>query len=201
MMQPGGSAAPERRFNEPRPQEDIPRYSESQMTASRTGTYGLRSEAAFEGEREGERPPIAPELLEFLQPEKTNWSRPMVWLGVAGAVLLAVFIWLIVRPKPENQAQLKPALNGTAANYTYAEINAEPWATIKKLTPANGDAQSVVGSATPLRVKLPAGQYSVTLEGPNHEQKQAVITVPQQGGTTCFVLFRKPDINRLLSQK
>ena len=85
-----------------------------------------------------------------------------------------------------------------APTITYAEINAEPWATVTAVTPANGDAQSIIGQATPLRVNLPPGDYNVTLQGPNHETKQVEITVPQQGGATCFAVFHKPDLNRLV---
>jgi serine/threonine protein kinase len=140
---------------------------------------------------------IAPELREFLQPEKPAFPRSMIWLGVAVLVLIGVFVWLILRPKTEStQTHPKPP----APAVSYAEINAEPWATVTGLTPANGDAQSVIGQATPLRVKLPPGQYSVTLQGPNHEQKQVDLTVPQQGGGTCFAVFNKPDLNRLVGK-
>ena len=198
MMQPEGApAVPEGEFGDADRPQNIPRYSEPDLHQGRTAAYDLRPQTPFQEEKAE----IAPELLEFLQPEKSKWSsRPMIWLGVAVAILVGVFLWLIVRPKLENQANLKPAVNAVS-NYSYAEINAEPWATITNLTPANGEAQSALGAATPLRVKLPAGQYTVTLEGPNHEQKQVQVTVPQQGGATCFALFRKPDVSRLLSQK
>ncbi len=162
-------------------------------------TQSFRDTSIFRPQPPAENPPIAPELLEFLEPEPKNWfSSPMIWLGTAGSVLLAVVLWVIIRPAPESRSHLPSAPPMMAASYTYAEINAEPWAMIKELIPESGESQSAIGSPTPLRVKLPPGRYSVTLEGPNHEQKQVVITVPTQGGTTCFVLFRKPDLERLL---
>lgn len=152
-----------------------------------------------------EEPAIAPEMMEFLQPERQGWaSRPVLWIGLAGIILLVVVLSVIFRPRQERVSLAKPAAvaaNAATASSSYAEINAEPWGTIKEISPASGEAQSVIGSATPLRVKLPAGQYSLTLEGPNHEQKHVDITVPQQGGTACMVLFRKPDMQRLLSEK
>jgi hypothetical protein len=145
------------------------------------------------------KPPIAPELLEFLEPERTNWfSGPMMWLGTAGSVLLAIVLWVIIRPVPERRSHRPSAPPSMTTSYTYAEINAEPWAFIKELTPVNGESQTVIGSPTPLRVTLSPGRYSVTLEGPSHERKRVEIVVPMQGGTTCFVLFRKPDLERLL---
>jgi tetratricopeptide (TPR) repeat protein len=143
---------------------------------------------------------IAPELREFFEPEPSRWSRPIVWLGIAAVVLVSVLVWMIVRPKSEVPARAKSPGAGATASYTYAEINAEPWATVAAVVPANGEAQSVIGQQTPLRVKLPPGQYSVTLQGPRHEEKRVEITVPQQGGTSCFAVFQKPDLNRLVGK-
>jgi serine/threonine protein kinase len=195
MMHPeAGPEAPQGGFNHAAEQASL-LYAPTDQQESRTATF-IRPQPSFTEEK----PEIAPEMLEFLQPEKPKWSlRPVILLGLAVAILVVVVLWLFIRPKPQDQASVKPATN--AANYTYAEINAEPWATVTDLTPANGDAPSALGAATPLRVKLPAGQYTVTLEGPNHEQKRVQVTVPLQGGAKCFVLFRKPDVNRLLSQK
>jgi serine/threonine protein kinase len=152
---------------------------------------------------EDERQEIAPELREFLEPEPSSWSRPAVWLGVAVAVVLAVMVWFIVRPKPESARPQPPSGSGTvtSTNYTYAEINAEPWGTVKGIEPSNSETQLGVGSETPFRLKLRPGRYTITLQGPNSEQKRVEITVPQQGGTSCFVVFQKPDLNRILSRK
>jgi serine/threonine protein kinase len=152
------------------------------------------------------KPEIAPELLEFLPPERKSWSGPVLWLGVAAAVLLVVVVWFVVGPmvRPRTEmARPQPAAGGvaTSATYTYAEINAEPWGTVKAVEPAKGDSRSVIGAETPLRVKLPPGQYSVVLNGPNREEERVEVTVPQQGGASCFVVFKKPDLNRILSRK
>lgn len=144
-----------------------------------------------------ERGEIAPELREFLEPDRRKWSRSMIWIGVAVAVLAAVLVWLIVRPGSETQSG---ANSTVVSRYTYAEINAEPWAIVKAVDPANGDAQKIIGQATPLRVNLPPGQYSVTLQGPNEEQKQVNVSVPQQGGTTSFTVFRKPDLAQIVGK-
>jgi tetratricopeptide (TPR) repeat protein len=143
---------------------------------------------------------IAPELREFFEPQPSRWSRPKIWLGVAAAVLVAVFVWMIARPKSELPARAKSPGTVAPVSYTYAEINAEPWATVAAVVPANGDAQSIIGQQTPLRVKLPPGEYSVTLEGPRHQEKQVDITVPRQGGTSCFAVFQKPDLSRLVGK-
>ena len=145
---------------------------------------------------------IAPELLEFLQPVRIGWQRPVIWLAIAVAVLAVIVSSVILWPRPKTVSGKKPLVGVTnPVNYTYAEINAEPWGTIKEIIPANGEAESAIGSATPLRVTLPPGQYTLMLEGPNHETKQVNITVPTQGGVSSLVLFRKPNIKELLGQQ
>jgi tetratricopeptide (TPR) repeat protein len=143
-----------------------------------------------------ERAEVAPELREFLQPERSKWSRS-IWVVVAVVVLAGVLAWLKLQPGSESKAPQKPA---AVASYTYAEINAEPWATVTAVTPVSGDAQQIIGQQTPLRVKLPPGEYSVTMQGPNHQEKRVDITVPQQGGVACFAVFSKPDLNRITGQ-
>lgn len=204
MMQPGPTAPePGARFEaEPEPETRL-EYSSTESA----GNAAARPDSSYPEFRplpsfREEQPEIAPELKEFLQPEKQSWFRPVFWLGAAAMLLIAVVVWLAIRPKPEI-ARPVPNAGGaiTATNYTYAEINAEPWGTVKAVEPAKGEAQSVIGSETPLRVKLPPGQYSITLDGPNKVEKRVEITVPAQGGTSCFVVFRKPDLNRILSGK
>jgi len=151
---------------------------------------------AFE-KAEQEKSEVAPELREFLQPEPSR-TRPTVWLGIAVAVVLVVLAWVFLRPKPASTGNPKTPV---VAGYTYAEINAEPWATVTAVTPASGDAQSIVGQATPLRVKLPPGHYKVTLQGPNHDIKDVDVIVPTSGGAACFAVFAKPDLKRIVGRE
>jgi hypothetical protein len=141
---------------------------------------------------------VAPELREFLEPQRSGWSRPTVWLGIAVAIVIVVMGWLFMRPSSGTQSRVKQPTAVTI--YTYAEINAEPWATVTAVTPVNGDAAGIVGQQTPLRVKLPPGQYQVTLQGPGRESKQVQVTVPSTGGASCFAVFRKPDLNRIVGR-
>lgn len=149
----------------------------------------LRFEDRFEKSLE---PPKVPGAI------GQTWRRSIIWLGLAVLVLVAVVLWFVVRPK-NARVPVNPPLPIQTAKYTYAEINAEPWATLRAIDPGGEETQNALGSTTPLRIKLPPGQYSIVLEGPNHERAQRSITVPQQGGTSCFVLFKRPDLNRLLS--
>jgi hypothetical protein len=106
-------------------------------------------------------------------------------------------VWVFARPGAEKTVSPKAPV---AASYTYAEIDAEPWATVTAVSPVSGDAASAVGQVTPLRVKLPPGEYSVTLQGPNHEVKNVGVVVPSSGGVSCFAVFKKPDLGKVVGQ-
>jgi serine/threonine protein kinase len=205
VMQPDLAPAVEPRFETPaEPWSATPEHSDREIVEYPAGEpyLSVRGSRTY-SDREYGKPEVAPELLEFLQPEPSHWSRPMIWLGVAVMVMFAAMVWLIIRPKPESARRTPPPAGGTVATstYTYAEINAEPWGRVRGIEPASAESAKVVGLETPLRVKLPPGEYSITLEGPNRDQKRVDITVPQQGGTSCFVVFQKPDLNRILSGK
>ncbi len=143
---------------------------------------------------------VAPELQEFLQPEPARFSPSKIGIGIAALVVVGVVAWWAMRPGATTQGQPKAASGGAVAGYTYAEINAEPWATVSAFSPANGDAANAVGQMTPLRVKLPPGKYTVTLQGPSHELKQLEVTVSAQGGTSAFATFKKPDLEKIVGK-
>jgi len=175
----------------PAPVADTGRFATSETAH---GVLYPRGESA----RDSEKTEIAPELREFLEPVPSVWTRPTMWLGVAVVVLIGVFVWLALRPSSESRSGPK---TNAVANSSYAEINAEPWATVTGVTPVSGEAQSAVGQVTPLRVMLPPGQYQVTLQGPNHEVKRVDVTVPAQGEVACFAVFKKPDLNRIVGKE
>jgi tetratricopeptide (TPR) repeat protein len=178
---------------------------EMSRAAETRRTAGIRPTGEFTGDllhprRDISREPgeVAPELREFLQPEPRTWSRSTIVTVAAVAVLAVVLVWLLVRPNPQMQSRTNPP--GAVSGYSYAEINAEPWATITAINPTNAAAQQIVGQQTPLRAKLPPGQYNLTLQGPNREQKRVNVNVPQQGGTTSFTVFQKPDLAKIVGK-
>jgi serine/threonine-protein kinase len=52
---------------------------------------------------------------------------------------------------------------------TYAEINATPYATVTRITSADGRFKKELNVETPVRVDLPAGTFTVEFKGPNGE--------------------------------
>jgi hypothetical protein len=59
---------------------------------------------------------------------------------------------------------------------TYAEINATPYATVTKITSADGRFKLALNEETPLRVALPAGTFTVEFKGPNGETATETIS-------------------------
>ncbi len=191
----------------PRPPIQTPIHPPASPSSQRAAmeAESQRSEVPYDvlvpkstGAAASQKDEIAPELREFLPPKKSPLAQSTTWLGITAVMLAAVLIWMSVRPEKKSASQVKQpaAVNTTSAHYV--EVNAEPWATITSITPATADAPNLIGQVTPLEISLPPGQYTLTLQGPNHQQKQIDITVPAQGGASYFAVFSKPDLNRIV---
>jgi hypothetical protein len=130
------------------------------------------------------------QLIEFLPERPSFWSRKF-WIGAAAAVAALLICWSIVAPKwPNYWSQV-----------TYVQINAEPWGTVKEIVSSEGKSLSRPDEQTPARLSLPRGRYTVTMSGPTGETKQLQLEVPGREGNSYFVLFSKPDIDRMLSDR
>ena len=114
-------------------------------------------------------------------PDAAN-RRLRIWL-VAGVALilcagLALGLWHRTKTAA-SRSQLQavaPTHPTEAATVTtsYMDVNASPWATVVRITDPAGKQLDLNGQnrATPLRVDgLAVGQYEVTLEGADNEQK------------------------------
>lgn len=165
--------------------------------------------SAWADEPRQDQPPdtIPDDLREFLPPPPSDQRRRILAIAVPMVILGALTYWIATRPKNENIAKTTPAVsNSTAPDAPaaipspYAEINAEPWATVRKVANPKGDVVRALNDPTPLRVELPPGQYQITLEGPDGQQKHLPVEVPQEGGKSYFVVFHKPDVAQILSK-
>ncbi|HET7442140.1 MAG TPA: protein kinase [Terriglobales bacterium] len=147
---------------------------------------------------------IPEDLKEFLPPQRASRWRSGAWIAIA-VLAFAAASYFIFWPKPsksvENSGGKPPSGEAQPAipEVTFAVINAEPWGTIKAVIPANGDPARALNSQTPLRLDLPAGRYTVKVDGPKGEKQELEIEVPRQGGKTYFLFFRKPDIARMVN--
>jgi hypothetical protein len=144
---------------------------------------------------------VPEELREFLTPQERRWGWPAVGLGIGAIALCIGIYWAVFYNKPEQHAPqpVKPAVVQREA--PYAEVNAGPWGTVKEVRSLDGQIVRSVNDQTPLRLELPPGQYKVSLDGPNGEKKVVQIEVPEHGGNPYFVLFHKPDIQRIVNAK
>jgi eukaryotic-like serine/threonine-protein kinase len=108
--------------------------------------------------------------------------RLRVWfvgsLALLLAAALATGVWHGRRHATPSAASLPhrpaPAAAPAAISTDYMDINASPWATVAGIRTAAGkDVDLKSGNrATPLRVDgIAAGDYEVTLQGPDHEQQ------------------------------
>ena len=169
-------------------------------------------EVEFRPPRKLEPPPPSPpaidrrELLEeLLEPRKTGrwaWSRQS-WSWLAPTVIILILgvfsIFLFKTKNPSRAFAPATAPESSTAAPSYAEINAEPWGTVKQVFSLNGKKVLELNDATPLRVSLPAGKYIMKVEGPNAQTETIRIEVPRQGGKSYFVLFRKPDVEKIVT--
>jgi protein kinase-like protein len=165
--------------------------------STRRDTGALREELAVSDEGM-----VPEELREFLPPPpRRGWGRPAIWLGV-GTVALAIGIyWAVFDHKGEPHPQPVKQQPSQVADVPYAEVNAGPWGMVKEVRSLDGQIVHPVNEETPLRITLPPGQYNVSLEGPNGEKKMLRIEVPEHGGNPYFVLFHKPDVQRIVNAK
>jgi len=149
---------------------------------------------------------VPEELKEFLPPPpRRGWGWPAVGLCLGTIALAFGIYWVAVDHKPQTRSQ-KPVPQEMAPaalvpDATYAELNAGPWGTVKEVRSLDGQTVRLLNDQTPLRVDLPSGQYEVTVEGPNGENKTLQVEVPEHGGNSYFVLFHKPDIQRIINAK
>jgi eukaryotic-like serine/threonine-protein kinase len=142
-------------------------------------------------------------------PGATN-PRLRVWLVSSLALLLAAALglgaWHGRRHATPGKAPLPrqsdPAAVPAAISTVYMDINASPWATVAGIRTAAGKDVDLKGEnrATPMRVDgISAGDYVVTLQGPDHEQQ---IFHCQIGATQhmCTADMGGPNPDQLLRQ-
>lgn len=141
-----------------------------------------------------------PEESPEYSPAQRSAGLRLALIVSALVMIIALGVWLKMgRPKAVVPPITPQVSSASVAVPSYAEINAEPWGTVKQVSALNGESVLEVNDTTPLRVPLPAGQYLVRVEGPNHQTETITVEVPAQGGKSYFVLFQKPDIQKIVT--
>jgi eukaryotic-like serine/threonine-protein kinase len=129
--------------------------------------------------------------------------------GVIAAILavlaiLAASILLHHRSTTSTSAPSSPVSQAAPATQTalgpdaYVEVVAQPWATVKSLTRADGKVIAV-NEQTPVRVQLPAGEYSITLAGPNSQEHTEKLSVSPGEPTQYSYVFEAVDAAKIVS--
>jgi serine/threonine-protein kinase len=80
----------------------------------------------------------------------------------------------------------------------YVEVLAQPWATVKSLTSAQGKVIAV-DELTPVRVKVPAGEYTITLAGPNSQEHTEQLSVAPGKPAQYSYVFEAVDAAKIVS--
>jgi hypothetical protein len=126
-------------------------------------------------------------------------------LVIVGLLMGAAAVWVFVhRPSQPASARQAPPAPATASNPapatadTYLEITAQPWALIKSVT--SGDGKVVAeGSATPLRISVRPGQYTVTVVGPRGEEFSQQVSATAGDRTPVNHVFEVVDARKIVT--
>jgi hypothetical protein len=88
--------------------------------------------------------------------------------------------------------------NGVAAKPdTSITINAVPWATVKSVTNAKGKIVAQ-DQETPVVIPVPAGDYSIVLEGPDHKTQTENVTATKGTPARVNSKFETPDVEEII---
>jgi len=85
---------------------------------------------------------------------------------------------------------------------TYIEINVTPWGKVKSVTTVDGkrSIELPAEAETPLRLGVPAGDYKVTVVGPDGaEQSEMVKATDEAPGVCCNIVFQQIDVEKVLN--
>ena len=80
---------------------------------------------------------------------------------------------------------------------TSITINAVPWATVKSVTNAKGKVLAQE-QETPVVIPVPAGNYTVVLEGPDHQTQTETVTASKDSPGKVNFKFETPDVDEII---
>jgi tetratricopeptide (TPR) repeat protein len=149
-------------------QKEVAGGSQQQINADMNQTMVAGSTGRATGSAAAAAPAHAPAARTIVTPAPVVQEKPFptkVVASVALAVILAAGGWFGYKK-----------FFGPPPIVTYAEINATPYATVTKITSADGRFKLAVNEETPVRVALPAGTFTVEFKGPNGETATETIS-------------------------
>jgi hypothetical protein len=120
-------------------------------------------------------------------------------LGIIAGILvvLAIAAFFLLHHRSTTES---PSAESAAALATdsYVEVIAQPWATVKSLTGADGKVIAV-NEPTPVRVQLAAGEYTITLVGPNSQEHTDQLSVGPDKPAQYSYVFEAVDAAKIVS--
>jgi hypothetical protein len=114
----------------------------------------------------------------------------MVMYGAIGAVVILVL----------SVGGYFALRKGAAPEATaYMEINAVPWGTVKSVTNGSGEAMPLPAEPhTPIRLRVPPGEYKVVVAGPSGVEKSETLTVSEESPGSYTPVFEAIDVEEIL---
>lgn len=133
------------------------------------------------------REPVRAPEPQPTQPAAQPRKKTLLIAAVAMAVLVvAIGGYLALRP-------------GAAAADCYVSINAIPWGTVKSLNPADGKTPILVNQVTPVRITVPAGDYKVTVAGPDGAERVEEVKASRDAPASLTVVFEAIDVDKIVN--
>jgi tetratricopeptide (TPR) repeat protein len=130
-------------------------------------------------------------------PARPQTSKGMLYGMIAGIlVLLAIAAALLLHHRSAAPSA-STTLSGPGPD-AYVEVIAQPWATVKSLTGTDGKVLAV-GELTPVRVRVPAGNYTITLTGPNSQEHTDQISVTSGSPAQYSYTFEAVDAAKIVN--
>jgi serine/threonine-protein kinase len=121
-------------------------------------------------------------------------SKAGLRYGIIGGIMvvLAMLGVFLLHHRSAPQPALAPD--------AYVEVIAQPWATVKSLTSTGANGKVIpVNEQTPVRVKVPAGEYTITLVGPNSQEHTGQVSVGSGKPAQYSYVFEAVDAAKIVS--
>ena len=123
----------------------------------------------------------------------TGSNKKLIWIvGLSAAVLLVIIAASLRHRGAAGAAQ------AAASNDGYLEVIVQPWGTVKSLKSADGKIVTVE-EFTPVVVRAPAGDYTVTLAGPNGEEHTEQVSVVAHQRARYQHTFEEVDATKIVN--
>jgi serine/threonine-protein kinase len=141
-------------------------------------------------------------LLAAIPSTPWKFNRFFVFLCGAAVVVVALATTVLLRSRhredPANKSVVAASVPVSAP--TYMEINASPWARVLQVKDAAGKTIRLPeDGTTPLRLNdLTAGQYTVTLAGPDGDKRIVNCSV-SDSHHLCMLPIETPDIQQVVT--